>query len=159
MDSLPSTTLPGTMVSILIFLDSPATQCRYCGEKLIKWFQSLFSWTLLQLVTLYWSVGPIRILLVSILIFLDSPATKIISLISSKYSVFQSLFSWTLLQLYISFAWIAAKFSVSILIFLDSPATREILYQGRIQGTGPWVSILIFLDSPATRKYHHRYVT
>ena len=167
------------MVSILIFLDSPATEAPYIITRktdfcfnpyfpglscnlsyvlFLLWFicfsfQSLFSWTLLQL-----QMGEVG---------------------AGMEDGFQSLFSWTLLQLSESFCKIflslVSSFNpyfpglscnyntrcigkmaevVSILIFLDSPATWST--PEKMLEWWQEVSILIFLDSPATCVFQPR---
>ena len=70
---LPCTLYEASKVSILIFLDSPATLMQSVESTSVFWFQSLFSWTLLQPKGRQKAIEGYD---VSILVFLDSPATR-----------------------------------------------------------------------------------
>ena len=110
-------------VSILVFLDSPATQPILSVRNSIseKSFNPCFPGLSCNLRLLY-RERPLPVS-VSILVFLDSPAT---------------LAEWLA---------VSEESNVSILVFLDSPATlRYCERQFRMSS----VSILVFLDSPAT---------
>jgi len=112
-------------VSILIFLDSPATPCMVIFTVEDSKRQSFNPYFPGLSCNCFWNN-------------LGRHAYK-----------FQSLFSWTLLQHSILYHY-RIPYQVSILVFLDYFATTDDLQRS---WRGYWVSILVFLDYFATQRW------